>query len=129
VTPKRLCVSSSQVTSGKANFIVGRRWRKTRTNVRVRDSNNRSRRYRMSMNSKEPLTQLPVLETDPLRVAQIGTVVWCGIGALSVIFHPQLVDLGITEAKQISIAGVLLGLIGQVFLTRRNRRLAQSQSQ
>lgn len=129
MTPKRLCVSGSQVTSGKANFIVGRRWRKTRTNVRVRDSNNRSRRYRMSMNSKEPLTQLPVLETDPLRVAQIGTVVWCGIGALSVIFHPQLVDLGITEAKQISIAGVLLGLIGQVFLTRRNRRLAQSQSQ
>ena len=82
----------------------------------------------MSMDSKKPLIQLPVLATDPLRVAQIGTVVWCGLGALSVIFYPQLVDLGITEAKQVSIAGVILGLIGQLFLTRRNRRLAQGQS-
>lgn len=82
----------------------------------------------MHMDSKKPLIQLPVLATDPARIAKIGTVVWCGVGALSVVFQARLVDLGITEAKQISIAGVALGLIGQVFLTRRNRRLAQSQN-
>ena len=121
-------MSGSQVTPGKANPIVGRRWVNTRTNVKVRDSKKRPRRYRMHMDPQKPLIQLPVLDTDPLWIAKLGTFVWCGIGALSVVFNPQLVDLGITEATQISIAGVVLGLIGQVFLTRRNRRLGLTQN-
>ncbi len=79
------------------------------------------------MTSKPELKELPVLATDPLKIAKVGTVVWAIAALLAAVFQNQLAEAGISDAAQIALAGVALGLIGQWFLIRRNRRLGQTQ--
>ena len=79
------------------------------------------------MSTKPALKELPVLATDPLRIAKVGTVVWVIAAIPAAVFQNQLAEAGINDAAQVALAGVALGLIGQAFLKRRNRRLAQIQ--
>ena len=79
------------------------------------------------MTSKPELKELPVLATNPLQIAKVGTAVWAIAALLAAVFQNQLAEAGINDAAQIALAGVALGLIGQWFLTRRNRRLGQTQ--
>ena len=79
------------------------------------------------MSAKPALKELPVLATNPLRIAKVGTWVWAIAAASAAVFQDQLVAAGINDAVPIALAGVALGLLGQLHVTRRNRRLEQNQ--
>ena len=75
------------------------------------------------MKSQQVLKPVPALHTTGIRQGQIGTALWA-IAAVSAFAFPDFCEgIGLPELRQISVAGVILGLIGTTHVTLRAKRL------
>ena len=77
--------------------------------------------------AKHELKKLPPIDTDGIAYARTGTAVIAAISAISWLFRSQLFATDFAELPQISTAALVLGLIGTWHVTRRARRITQSQ--
>lgn len=72
----------------------------------------------MPVNPKKPLIPVPALETTGIGAARIGTAIWALILVVSAIWPNSSDGLHYT-----ALAGTGLGIIGQLHLTRRAKKL------
>ena len=72
----------------------------------------------MNVKPKKPLVPVPALETTGIGAARIGTAVWALILVGSAVY-PEAPD----GLHYTALAGTILGIIGQLHLARRARKL------
>jgi len=72
----------------------------------------------MPVNPQKSLKSVPALETTGIGVARFGTAVWAAIALISLIWQGSPTGL-----KETAFAGVFLGVIGLLHVTRRARKL------
>ncbi len=72
----------------------------------------------MPVKPEKTLKSVPALETTGIGIARFGTAVWALIALISLIWQGSPTGL-----KETAIAGVFLGVIGLLHLTRRARKL------
>ena len=77
------------------------------------------------MNSKTPpeKPELEPIPVDGVRAAQIGTTVWAVGFIICLLFGKSFEKHGVKDATLICLAGVFLGLLGQIYARRRVNRL------
>ena len=69
--------------------------------------------------------ELAPLAVDGVCEVKIGTAIWAIALVLSLIFRAQLESQGFSGVFQICLAGVILGLLGQIYTRRRVNRLSR----
>ncbi len=72
--------------------------------------------------SNEAPTVTP-LDLDAVRTVQVGTVIWTIALVVLLPFHDRLANSGHTWWLWTCAVGVLLGVAGIAFTTRRRRRI------
>ncbi|MEY4347813.1 MAG: hypothetical protein RIS43_232 [Actinomycetota bacterium] len=75
------------------------------------------------MMAKTPLTPIPAVVNTGIREGKIGTISWAVVAVFAFIFNDFCEEIGLYELRQISVAGVILGLIGLAHVTRRAKKL------
>ncbi|NBX70957.1 MAG: DUF2530 domain-containing protein [Actinobacteria bacterium] len=70
--------------------------------------------------SKPELEPLPV---DGVQAVRVGTVIWAIGFLVCLVTRTQLQKHGINDAHWVCLAGVVLGLLGQIYTRRRVNRL------
>ena len=72
----------------------------------------------MPVKPEKTLKSVPALETTGIGIARFGTAVWALIALISLSWQGSPTGL-----KETAIAGVFLGVIGLLHVTRRARKL------
>lgn len=76
--------------------------------------------------SNEHAQQKPALEpipVDGVSAVKVGTIIWTIGFLISLLARTPLQKNGITDAHWVCLAGVVLGLLGQIYTRRRVNRL------
>ena len=75
------------------------------------------------MMAKTPLTPIPAVINTGIREGKIGTASFAVVAVISFVFHDFCEGIGLYNLQQISVAGVILGIIGLAHVTRRAKKL------
>ncbi len=67
--------------------------------------------------------QLQPIEVSGITAVTLGTYVWFVAFALALLFNSRLTHAGHGDWKWVALAGVVLGVLGQVYTRRRAKRL------
>ncbi|NBU32346.1 MAG: DUF2530 domain-containing protein [Actinobacteria bacterium] len=67
--------------------------------------------------------ELQPIAVDGIREVTIGTMIWAIGLFVCLLFNEHLTSRGYSDAKWICLAGVVLGLLGQIYTRRRVNRL------
>lgn len=67
--------------------------------------------------------RLQKLDLDGVQVGYVGTAVWAVLAVAANLFHGQLEANGVLWWRDVTYAGVVLGLIGLRHVVIRRRRL------
>jgi hypothetical protein len=74
---------------------------------------------RLYLRSSERRPDPPPLRTDDRRTVTVGIAVWAVLGVAAVIFHDRLAGAGYGWAVWTPPAGIVLGLLGLLYIRDR----------
>lgn len=77
----------------------------------------------MSNENAQPKPELEPLPVDGVSAVKVGTVIWAIGFLVALLARTPLQNHGINDAHWICLAGVVLGLLGQIYTRRRINRL------
>ena len=75
------------------------------------------------MMAKTPLTPIPAVINTGIREGKIGTASFAVVAVISFVFQDFCEGIGLHNLREISVAGVILGIIGLAHVTRRAKKL------
>jgi len=67
--------------------------------------------------------QLQPIEVTGITAVTLGTYVWLVALVVAIVFNARLVKAGHGDWKWVALAGVVLGVLGQIYTRRRAKRI------